>query len=182
MKILKKLFEGKRGEIYLVQKDEKIFVMKKKKADSPDFIKKEYEILKKLSNKYSPKVFEKGKDFLLMEYLKGYSFKEALIIDEKKSILLACELCYYLDKQKIYHSQLGRYYHLIVSTDFKSIKVLDFERAKINSKQKNLLQFIGYYLKDKVNELKEDIEIYKKDIDKGYIRIVDTIFRMVDSK
>jgi len=49
---------------------------------------------------------------------------------------------------------------------------LDFERAKIDSKQKNLLQFIGYYLKDRVKELKEDIEIYKKDIDKGYKRIL----------
>ena len=179
MRVLKKLFEGYRGEIFLAHYKNRLAVLKRKKRESPDFIEKEYKLLKNLNGLYSPKVFEKSKDYILMEYVKGFDFKEALKIDRKRAILLALELSYFLDKQGVYHSQLGRYYHLIISKDFKTIKALDFERTKINSNQKNLLQIIGFYLRDEQKYLKDDIKIYKSDIDRGYEKIVEKVSRLV---
>ncbi len=175
MKIFKKIFEGKRGEIFLVEYRGKICVMKRKKDGVPDFIDKEYEVLKHLSSEYVPKVYKKTEDYILMEYLKGYNFKDALRLDRQTSLILGLKLSYFLDKKRVYHSQLGRYYHLIVSKDLKNIKALDFERAKIDATQKNLLQIVGYYMRDFYPFLKEEIKIYKNDIDRGYERIVRKI-------
>ncbi|WP_187647856.1 hypothetical protein [Nitrosophilus labii] len=154
--------------------------MKRKKEGVPDFIDKEYEILNYLSSEYVPKVCEKTEDYILMEYLKGYDFKEALRLNRKTSLLLGLKLSYFLDKKRVYHSQLGRYYHLIVSKDFKNIKALDFERAKVDTTQKNLLQIVGYYMRDFYPFLKEEIKIYKSDIDSGYERIVKKIMLVDD--
>ena len=179
MKILKKIFEGYRGEIFLVKIENRIYVMKKNRRVDVDFIEKEYKILELLDGKFSPKVYKKSKDFFLMEYIKGYSFKESLKIDKKTSILLALELSYFLDKKRVYHSQLGRYHHIIISKDFEKVWALDFERAKIGSNQKNLLQIVGYYLKDYYSFLKEEIKIYKNDIDLGYKKIVNKIMPLL---
>ncbi|WP_281950303.1 hypothetical protein [Nitrosophilus kaiyonis] len=179
MKILRKIFEGYRGEIFLVEVENQVYIMKKNKRLDVDFIAKEYQILKFLDGHYSPKVYEKSKDFFLMDYIKGYNFKESLKLNKKASILLSLKLSYYLDKKRVYHSQLGRYHHMIISKDFQKIWALDFERAKIDSNQKNLLQIVGFYLKDYYPLLKEEIKIYKKDIDLGYKKIVDKILSYI---
>ncbi len=177
MRIVKKLFEGKRGEIFLVEIDSGTAVYKKEKPPYK-FAAKEYEILRYLNGLFSPKPIALLFDGFLMEYVEGDNFKKALKENRKMAIDLAMEACRYLDEMGVYHSQLGRYYHLMMEHKRNRIKILDFERAKLEVFGKNLPQFLGFYLKESSRDIKELLAAYKKE-PALYYKIKEEILKRV---
>jgi putative serine/threonine protein kinase len=98
-----------------------------------------------------------------MELIEGKPLKEFIGTKEYYKILKEALIgAYELDLKNIYHTQLGRYYHIIKTK--RGIKFLDFERAKFSENPRNFLQIIGYYLqRDKnfdKNTLNEVIKLY----------------------
>ncbi|BAF70631.1 RIO1 family regulatory kinase/ATPase [Nitratiruptor sp. SB155-2] len=171
---MQKIFEGNRGEIYLIDYFDQKAVLKKQKPNKPNTIQNEIKILQKLQPLgFVPKLYEYGPDYIVMEYIDGISMKEALKRDKKRALRLALEIGYILDKAHIWHTELGRYYHILFDPKLRWCKVIDFERAKESPKPRNLLQIVGFYCKE--YDLKEAIELYKKEKTAGYKKIVEAL-------
>jgi len=159
--LLEKIGEGNRGEVYKVRLETgEIAAIKWAKNYSID---KEWEILKFLDGRIAPKPLFRGKRFFAMEYIEGKSLKE---LDKneyyetlKKALICAAKL----DELGVFHTQLGRYGHIILANE---VRFIDFERAIFRKDPRNVLQIVGYYLvKDKnVNSkrLLIGIDEYKK--------------------
>ena len=138
---MQKIFKGNRGEIFLTTfKGQKAILKRFKRYDS--FL-QECKALKFLEPfNIAPKLLDSSKEWVLMEYCEGASLKEAWSKEALQKALLAA---YKLDNLALYHRQLGRYYHFIFTKD--GVKVIDFERSIFTKKPRNVLQFIGYYLR-----------------------------------
>ncbi len=143
-----RLFSGNRGDIYLIDYGSKKAVLKKLKPGKPNTLTKEARILKYLDSLYVPKLYEAGGDYIIMEYIEGISLKEALRKSGKRAVRLALVACNHLDRMGIAHRELGRYYHFIFDKDLKSVKIIDFERSAFCPRPRNVLQFLGFYLRD----------------------------------
>jgi len=133
-------------------------------------IDKEWEILKYLDGFIAPKPIERGRRYFIMEYIEGKPLKEFLGSEKyyevlKKSLISAYEL----DKKGVFHSQLGRYYHIFYSDN--EVRFIDFERAVFSENPRNFMQIVGYYLfRDEnfdKNGLNRAIELYKFSKEEG---------------
>ena len=171
--IIEKIGEGNRGEVYKIKlKMGEIAALKYAKNYE---IGKEWQILKFLNGFYAPKPIYKNKKFFIMEYIEGKSLKELQNTPEYYDALkYALKAAFYLDEKKIFHKQLGRYYHIIFNG--KNVKFIDFERSVISKSPRNFLQIIGYYLKrDKLlDQSKIDflLNLYFKDKKHSLIEIL----------
>ncbi|MRJ02518.1 MAG: hypothetical protein GXO19_01045 [Epsilonproteobacteria bacterium] len=161
-----KLFQGNRGELFLIDYHGRKAVLKRLRYGRPNTLKKEGALLRRLSPRYTPRLWEAGEDYLIMEYIEGISLKEAFQVDWKRAVALGLEVCHYLDREGISHRQLGRYHHLIYSRDLGEVRVIDFERAVVREEPRNLLQFIGFYLRG--YDLRAEIDLYKRDPLRGF--------------
>jgi len=171
---LLKIAEGNRGEIFLNNGK----VVKRYKKNKPNYAKKEAAFLNYLQSfNLAPKLFEVGKDYIVMEYLGSFSLKEAIKVDRMKALLLGLEASYRLDRLGVYHQELGRYHHFLYSLDLSWVRVIDFERAKWSSSPRNLFQFVGFYLREV--ELAKEIKMYKKTPEKGYFAIRSKVLRCI---
>ena len=170
---MQKIFEGTRGEIFLIDYFGKKAVLKRLRPGKPNTLQKEAKILKMLNGRYAPKLFEAGSDYLIMEYIEGVALKKMIKKDFKKAIRLGLEACYFLDRMGVYHKELGRYHHLLYAKDFSWVKVIDFERSTLRPNPRNVLQFVGYYLKE--YDLAEAIERYKRDKKAGFLALLKAI-------
>ncbi|BCD68628.1 hypothetical protein [Nitratiruptor sp. YY09-18] len=169
---MQKIFEGNRGEIYLVDYFGKEAILKKRKIDKPNTLIKEAKILQYLEPlRIAPMVYEVGADYIIMEYLQGLSFKSLLQRNRKVALKDALQICYMLDKAGIYHRELGRYYHFIATK--KGLCVIDFERAQWSKSPRNVLQFIGFYMRDVVSL--DLIELYKQNKTKALELLYEAI-------
>ena len=169
---MQKIFEGNRGEIYLIDYYGHLAVLKKLRPGRRNTLINEAKILRYLEPlKIAPKLFEAGVDYLVMEYIEGKNFKEALQESRKKALLAALEVAYILDRVGVYHRQLGRYYHFILTS--RGMRVVDFERATMSAHPRNVLQFVGYYLRDL--PIHEAVQLYKKNRQAGYRAICEVI-------
>ncbi|GAX87410.1 putative serine/threonine protein kinase [Lebetimonas natsushimae] len=179
--IIEKIGEGNKGEVFKVKLDNgKIAALKWLKTD---LAKKEYEFLKILNGFYAPKPFFIGKHYFIMELIEGRPLKELIGTKEYYETLKEALIgAYELDLKKIYHTQLGRFYH-VISTK-KGIKFLDFERAKLTENPRNFLQIIGYYLqRDKKFDkklLNEIVGVYKKDKVRGLDLAIKVLDECID--
>jgi putative serine/threonine protein kinase len=178
--IIEKIGEGNRGEVFKIKLENgETAALKWLKSD---LAKKEYEFLKLLNGFYAPKPLFLGKHYFIMELVVGKPLKELINTKEYYETLIESLIgAYELDKKNIYHTQLGRYYHIIKRK--KDIKFLDFERAKLTKNPRNFLQIMGYYLnrdekfdKSKLNKI---IDLYKKDKLKALklsVKMINEIF------
>ena len=164
---MQKIFEGNRGEIFLTTFKRKKAILKRFKNDN-SFL-QEYKALKFLEPfNIAPKLFDSGKSWVLMEYCEGDSLKEAWSKEALQKALLAA---FKLDNLALYHRQLGRYYHFIFTKE--GVKVIDFERSTFTKKPRNVLQFIGYYLRHLPT--KEIVALYKKEPRRGIKALLEII-------
>jgi len=169
---LQKIFEGNRGEIYLIDYYGRPAVLKKLRPGKRNTLTNEAKILRYLEPlKIAPKLYEAGEAYLIMEYIEGKSLKEALQQSRKSALLAALEAAYILDRAGVYHRQLGRYYHFILTP--QRMRVVDFERATMSAHPRNVLQFVGYYLRDL--PLQDAVQLYKRHRQAGYHKIVEAI-------
>jgi len=174
---LEKIGEGNRGEVYKAKlEDGTIAAIKWAKNYEID---KEWKILTYLNGCYAPKPIYRGKRYFIMEYVDGKALKfyentQTYYEILKKALIGAFEL----DKKGIFHSQLGRYYHILNTGS--EIKFIDFERGVFTKNPRNYLQIIGYYLyrDDKFDKkfLQRIIDLYKIDKEKS----LDDLIRYMD--
>jgi len=156
---LQKIFEGNRGEIYLIDYRGHKAVLKRQKSGKPNTLQNEAKILKYLQpTNIVPKLFEYGPDYIVMEYLRGISLKEAIEKEKNRALKRALRLCYVLDRVGVWHKELGRYYHFIFTPE---PKIIDFERSCFSARPRNVLQFVGFYLRGL--DTKEAVALYKRD-------------------
>ena len=176
--IIKKLGEGKRGEVYKVKLSGNKFAAVKfsKNYDNQ----KEWEILKYLNGFCAPKPIFRTKNYIIMEFIEGKPLKDfentPLFYDILK---LSLKAAFYLDEKGIFHKQLGRYYHILFS---KKITFIDFERSIFTKNPRNFLQMMGYYIVKNENFNKKHLnlilDLYKKDklsALKESIKVIDEI-------
>jgi putative serine/threonine protein kinase len=175
--IIEKIGEGNKGEVFKVKLENgKIAALKWLKND---LAKKEFEFLKILNGFYAPKPIFLGKHYFIMELIEGKPLKELLNTKEYyQSLKEALIGAYELDLKNIYHTQLGRYYHIIKTQN--GVKFLDFERAKFSENPRNFLQIIGYYLQrdEKFDKtiLLEITQIYKE----SKLKALDLVLEIID--
>jgi len=141
--LLEKIGEGKRGEVYKIKlQNGKIAALKFSKNYNNN---KEWEILNYLNGFYAPKPIFKTDNYFIMEFIDGYPLKDIVDTPEYYDALkLALKASFLLDEKGVFHKQLGRYYHIIITS--KGIKFLDFERSVFSKNPRNFFQIIGYYL------------------------------------
>ncbi len=162
--VIEKIGEGNRGEVYKVRlEDGRIAALKWSKNYEID---KEWEILNYLNGFYAPKPLFRGNRYIVMELIEGKPLKELLNTPEfYNAMKLSLIAAFKLDEKKVFHKQLGRFYHILYNGD--NVKFIDFERAVITPKSRNFLQLIGYYLQrdenfDK-NRINLILNLYKQD-------------------
>ena len=115
----------------------------------------------------APRVYESGEEYIVMEYLQGVSLKE--MAHNKDVLKEALKVCYLLDRLGIYHRELGRYYHFVFTKD--GVRVLDFERAVYRANPRNVLQFVGFYLRRV--DTKEAVQLYKQNPQEGLKKLFE---------
>ncbi len=169
---MQKIFEGNRGEIYLIDYYGRPAVLKKLRPGKPDTLKNEAKILAYLEPLgIAPRLYEAGEGYIIMEYIEGMSFKEALAKSRKKALRQGLEAAYKLDLAGIYHKELGRYYHIILTP--QGVRILDFERAAKSAHPRNVLQFVGFYMRDLA--VGEVVQLYKKHRRRGLEKLFEVI-------
>ena len=138
--------KGKRGLIFVFQKNRKKYAIKIKNPDSKavEKIRNEAFFLKKL-NKYKigPKFVEESSDYVCYEFIEGTILKEYLKENKDlnkifKEILKQCEI---LDKLNINKEEMHNpLKNIIINKKNKPI-LIDFERCHFTSRPKNANQF-----------------------------------------
>jgi len=145
MKLVKKIYEGWHGEIYLTDRNT---VIKKFKKGLEKNYEKEKEILLELKDyDFVPKIISWNDEekWIEMEYIEGKLFrywdKEELLKNLEKIL----DICYLLDKKGIKKEEFHRpFKHIALVGD--RIVLFDWERAKKTNKSNNLNQFIQYLI------------------------------------
>ena len=142
-KILEKIGEGHRGEVYKVELETGEIAAVKWSKNFP--LEKEWEILVHLNGRVAPKPLFKGERFIVMEYIPGPSLWD-LIGTPNYYRLLAGGVWsgHRLDQLGVAHKQLGRYRHLLWDSRGQ-VRIIDFERGCFSEKPRNFLQILGFY-------------------------------------
>ena len=173
--IIQKIGKGYSSEIFLIEIEDKQFVLKKEKAKSTrdSMVEKEARYLQ-LANAegIGPKLyaFDVQKKELIMEYIDGYTLNQWLFkkIPTKKQLELFIEQLLQqakvLDEIKLDHGQLGgKAKNILVRQDTLSPVIIDFEKSSDNRKVHNVSVIQALLYKNKHSALVQKIkEIGKK--------------------
>ncbi|MEO2083747.1 MAG: hypothetical protein ABGX12_06970 [Desulfurobacteriaceae bacterium] len=183
VKELECLAKGYRGAVLKGFMDGRAVAVKVPRSDSgkPSFLEKEWKILTHLSEKLgkdnvAPEPICYAGEALVMEFIKGLPFYEALeVYDPAEVVSSALLSCYLLDSAGVEHSEIKGKKHLIF--DGKKVRIIDFESAKFKERPRNLFQFVGYHLlgpgglADKLGldrkEILSALDFYSRDKEKG---------------
>ncbi len=151
------LGKGKTSIVLLAGMDNQLIVIKILRMDaSPDRLRREYEILRLINDKYgneriSPRPIFYDTWVLAMEYIHGYSLEEFLSThiydldkDELSKILYRLFYkAYLLDKLGVDHGELSRpSKHVIFEYDSLEPYIIDFESASTNRVPHNLTSLL----------------------------------------
>ncbi|MDD2678559.1 MAG: hypothetical protein PHT91_01700 [Candidatus Nanoarchaeia archaeon] len=139
------LGKGKRGEVYRISESLAVKI-EKDDIQAKNTAKNEHEILKKLQpSKYFPKtlLFNEKLRFLIREYVKGNPISKT---KDKRAFLGALNLARELDLKGINQQEMNNPYKHIFILKNKP-KMIDFEKARISKKPKNVTQFCQYFCK-----------------------------------
>jgi len=175
--IIEKIGEGNRGEVYKAKlEDGRIAAIKWAKNYDID---KEWEILCFLNGLCAPKPIYRGRRYFIMEYVDGRPLKEYVGTDEYYKILKnALYNAYLLDEKGVFHGQLGRYYHILNTTD--GVKFIDFERGVFTQNPRNFLQIVGYYLFRDEKYDKKSLNLIVESYKKNRKETINKIIRLMD--
>ena len=146
------LAKGKRSEVYTLKISNKLYAVKVKKEDigAKNTVENEAKFLKIL-NKYKigPKFRNKGKNYIMYEFVKGEFFVDWIKKSSKKNavkiIKNILEQCRIMDKLKINKKEFHKPIKHIIIYKNKPI-MIDFERCYYAEKPKNVTQFCQFLL------------------------------------
>ncbi|MEO1941908.1 MAG: hypothetical protein ABGW77_03345 [Campylobacterales bacterium] len=142
-KVLEKIGEGHRGEVYKVELESGEIAAVKWSKNFP--LEKEWKILTHLNGRVAPKPLFKGEKFIVMEYILGPSLWDLIgTPDYYRLLARGVWSSYQLDLLGIAHKQLGRYRHLLWDSN-RQVRIIDFERGCFSKKPRNFLQILGFY-------------------------------------
>ncbi|MBM3199456.1 hypothetical protein FJZ53_00870 [Candidatus Woesearchaeota archaeon] len=110
----------------------------------------------------APKLYEEGEGYIISEYIEGdriMGWIEKHDTEDIKNVLKeVLQQCRLLDKLKVNKKELQRpVKHIIIS---KSVKMIDFERAKRTDKPKNVTQFCQFLTSQNMKDLLEKKRIF----------------------
>ena len=166
VKSLSFVSKGYRGVVFKGELSGKPVAVKVPRADAgkENIAEKECSILKHLQRclgeeNPAPEPYICTPEFVVMEWIEGIPFSQALERYGKSAVLSALKSCYLLDMCGVEHSEIKGEKHLLF--DGERVRVIDFESARLKERPRNLLQFVGYHLLRK----KELLE--KMGIDEG---------------
>jgi len=136
---LKVIGKGKTGVIVLL--DEKR-VIKIRRSDSP---KESLEIeakIQTLAFPIAPKVYDYGKNFIIMDYLEGSNLNNTrknkrVIVD---LLLKAKEL----ESRKIEHKELARPYKNVIVSENDNVYIIDYDSASIKENPYNVTSILSW--------------------------------------
>jgi putative serine/threonine protein kinase len=133
--------KGKTGIVTLYDKDK---VIKIRRSDSPKETLEVEAKIQILAYPTSPKVYEYGRNYIIMDYIIG----RKLTRNEDINIIIdLLNRAYHLEKVKIEHKELSRpWKNVIVSYD--RTYILDYDSASIKERALNvqkILSALGYY-------------------------------------
>ena len=163
------LAHGKRGVIYTGKYQNKKIAIKTKRKESEAVgrIQNEINFLKLLNKKkIGPKLVLHDNNWLAYEFVPGQFIKDWLPKAKKKDIKRILKSifnkCHKMDKLGINKEEMHRpLKHIIIG---KSIKMIDFERARYTKDPKNVSQFAQFVMSHKVILDKKGFKINKKKI------------------
>ena len=187
-KKLRFLGRGKRSEVYVFKKNNKLYCIKFKRKDSKAVGRLENEAkFLILLNKYKigPKLIAYGSDFIVYEFVNGNFFIDYLQRSKNplKIIKQIFAQCFIMDKLGINKEEMHRpLKHIIVFRNF--VKMIDFERCHYSDKVHNVTQFFQFLYSRKEELQKKGINLkinykqlqkYKKEInEKKYKDLIQT--------
>ncbi|MBW2985845.1 methyltransferase [Candidatus Woesearchaeota archaeon] len=163
------LAQGKRGIVYTGKYKKKNIAIKTKKPASEAIgrIKNEINFLKLLNkHKIGPTLLMHGKNWLAYTFIPGQFIKDWLPKAKKTEIKRVLKSvfnkCFKMDQLKINKEEMHHpLKHVIIG---KSIKMIDFERARKTKDPKNVSQFCQFVMSLKYVLSKKGIKIDKKKI------------------
>ncbi|MEM1599398.1 MAG: serine/threonine protein kinase [Sulfolobaceae archaeon] len=145
---LRVIGKGKTGIVVLVDKDK---VVKIRRVDSP---KESLELEAKFQiiagNQIAPKVYAYGKNFILMEYVKGRNLSK----NENKEIVI--DLLYrakLLEEKFIEHKELSRPWRNVIVSNNRTY-IIDYDSASIKEKPRNVSKLLSNYLNKRTLAIK----------------------------
>ena len=143
------LSSGRRGEVYLIEKNEKKIAIKKAKDNSKvGAIQREITILKKLkwTVNFVPQILDYGPDWFSYEFIEWVTLNKLRSVSPlvyKKLI----EYAYMLDELWVEHWELSRPTKNIIINKNNEVFIIDFERWNLmNNSYKNLRALWQFFL------------------------------------
>src|SRR3989338_2734235 len=147
--------KGKRGIVYagfLKRNNKRIKIVikiKNPKSETIARIENEAKWLKNLNKfRIGPKLYGSGSDFIVMEFVDGTFIGAFLERENKKNIIEAVKKIflqlYKLDKLKVDKEEMHHPVKHIIIDKKNNPVLIDFERARITYKPKNVTQFCQY--------------------------------------
>ena len=151
--------KGKRSVVYIGELNKKKVIIKKqsKNSSKEHAIKDEVKWLRRLNkHRLGPKLISEGKDYVIVEFIKGKPILEFLETADKKSIEKVIQKiinkCKTLDSLKINKKEMHKpLKHIIINRN--NPRFIDFERAKFTERPKNITQFCQFLTSKKVSDI-----------------------------
>ena len=136
---VKVIGKGKTGIVALL--DEKR-VIKIRRSDSP---KESLEIEAKIQSMafpVAPKVYDYGKNFIVMDYIEGKLLSEA---KKNKNVIIDLLLkAKELEDKKIEHKELARPYKNVIVTENDKVYIIDYDSASIKENPYNVTSILSW--------------------------------------
>ena len=145
---LRVIGKGKTGIVVLVDKDK---VVKIRRVDSPkESLELEAKFQIMAGDQIAPKVYAYGKNFILMEYVKGRNLSK----NENKEIVI--DLLYrakLLEEKFIEHKELSRPWRNVIVSNNRTY-IIDYDSASIKEKPRNVSKLLSNYLNKRTLAIK----------------------------
>ncbi|MDT7876360.1 MAG: serine/threonine protein kinase [Sulfolobaceae archaeon] len=138
--------KGKTGIVALLDENR---VIKIRRSDSP---KESLEIeakIQDLAYPIAPRVYSYGKNFIIMDYVKGRSLTKNENIDVIKKLLIKAKG---LEDKRIEHKELSRPYKNVIVTE-NDVYIIDYDSASIKEKPKNVSSILSWFKRSDLAKL-----------------------------
>ena len=129
--------KGKTGIVALLDENR---VIKIRRSDSP---KESLEIeakIQDLAYPIAPRVHSYGKNFIIMDYVKGRNLTKKESTDIIKKLLIKAKA---LEDKRIEHKELSRPYKNVIVTE-NDVYIIDYDSASIKEKPKNVSSILSW--------------------------------------